>query len=173
MQPMENTDGPPNSMEVLSPTEPMPVAITEAKSPVKVTESDAIAAARVLGLKTVRIKRLASSAVIGQFMAQLGATRIGQGMLLVAEKEIGKGLRLCDRFMRDYPHEPEVLASIMKIRLGLVDAMLKAAHTHIKVNKDSGAVELEMKPQNQAFPANAAVSQAVQINFVAKPETQP
>lgn len=137
----------------------------------KVTEEEAVEACRVLNLKPIRIKRLAKSAVVGKFMSQLNAVHIGTGRLLMCDKEIEKGVKLCDKFMGDYAHEPEVIASLMKVRLGLLEAMMKSAHTLIKVNRDSGVVE-DVKPLLAAFPPNQPVQTNVQVNIVAK-ESQP
>ena len=149
--------------------EQLEVILPDPKSS-KVSYKDAEDACRVLGLKPIRIKKLSKSATIGKFITQLGAVTVGQGKLLVADQQIEKGLKLCDKFLNEYSGDAETIASLMKIRLGLIDAMLKTAHTLIKVNKDSGAVDLEMKPLNQAFPANTPVQNNVQVNVVATRE---
>lgn len=151
---MENKIPPPMRVEMPEPPQP---------SDGEITESEAIAACRSLGLKTLRVRRLSKHAVIGKFMAQLGATQIGTGKLLLADQQIEKGIKLCDRFLQDYPHEPDVIASLMKVRLGLIDAMIKSANTLIRLNKDSGLIDLETKPMQQAFPAHQPVQQNVQI----------
>lgn len=158
-----------NPLAVLTPE---PVGLPAApKSEGKVTEDEAVAACKALGLKPIRVRRLAKNAVIGKFMAQLGATQIGTGKLLLADQQIEKGLRLCDRFLSDYPHEPEVVSSLMKVRLGLTEALLKSAHTLIKVNKDSGVVS-EFAPPVNAFPPNVPVTVNTQVNLVANPPEQ-
>lgn len=156
-----------NKTDVLAPE-----AVQLPDAPSKVTEEEALVACKVLGLKPIRVRRLAKSAIIGRFMEQLGATRVGAGRLMMVDQQIEKGLKLCDRFMGDYPHEPEVIASLMRVRAALTEAMLKSAHTMIKVNKDSGAVDLEMKPLVQAFPANAPINVNTQVNLVAPTENK-
>lgn len=144
-----------------------PEHVTLPVAPVKITEEEARTAAKALGLKPVRVRRLSRHAVIGKYMEQLGAAQIGVGKLLVTDQQIEKGIKLCDRFLGDYAHVPEVVASLMRVRLGLTTAMMKAAHTLIKVNVDSGAVA-ESQPLVQSFPANAPVHVNTQVNIVAK-----
>lgn len=155
--------------ETLDVTKAEPVQLPAA--PIKITEDEAKEACRALGLKSIRIRRLAKSAIIGKFMEQLGATQIGAGKLLLADYQIEKGIKLCDRFLDDYPHEPAVIASLMKVRLGLTEAMLKSAHTSIKMNVDSGAVS-DMRPLVPSFPPNAPINVNTQVNLVAQPEKE-
>jgi hypothetical protein len=155
-----------NNLPAVIESVPLPVPADN-----KVTEDEAAAACKALGLKPIRVRKLSKSAIVGKFMSQLNAAHVGSGRLLIADKEIEKGIKLCDKFLEDYPHEPDVISSLMKVRLGLTEALLKSAHTMIKVNRDSGAVE-EMKPLVPAFAPNQPVQTNVQVNIVAKENPQ-
>lgn len=132
------------------------------KGPKMLSDSDLELYAEAAGKQVIKIKALAKRSVLGELVQRLGASRVGSSMLVDGEEMIQEGIKLCDNSISDYAHDPDVVASIMKVRLGFVDLWIKSAQSHIKSAKDSGLDKPQEKPQN--LPPPPLVPVQININ---------
>lgn len=158
-----NTDGNPTVINPLAVDVIEPAGEVEvAGGPKMLSDKDLALYAQATGKEVIKIKELAKRSILGELVQKLGAAKVGSSMLVDGEDMIGEGIKLCDQAIGDYAHEPDVVASLIKARLGFVDLWIKSAQAHIKSKKDSGADEPQGKPQN--LPPPPLVPVQININ---------
>jgi hypothetical protein len=158
-------DGTKESVDVLAVDVIEPAGAVDVKIKEGISQSEMEAYARRTGKPFIRIKDLQQRAILGELQERLGGSRIGSAMLLDSEDKIEAGIKLCDEFIALYRELPEIVAGLIKVRLGFVDSYVRVAHTHIKSKKDSGPDMSNQPPQNIPFPASVPVQVNVQTNI--------
>lgn len=158
-------DGNQTAINPLAVTELEPAGEVDVqRGPKVMPDSELKLYAAATGKNVIKLQDLSKRAVLGDLVQKLGAARVGSSMLIDSEEMIQEGIKLCDNAIADYAHEPDIVASIMKARLGFVDLWVKAAQAHIKSRKDAGLDEPTQKPQNLPPPPLVPV----QINIHGK-----
>lgn len=161
---MQTMDGYSNGVNplALDTIEPPGKVTIKDKSELSLDEIEAYA--RKTGRSTMSIHALAKRAILGELTERLGGSRVGSAMLIETEDDIRAGIKVCDDFIERFANVPEAVPSIMKVRLGYVDLLVKAAHTHIKSKKDAGPDMSMQPPQNIPFPPSVPVQVNIQTN---------
>lgn len=122
------------------------------KGPKVLPDKDLAEYAEATGQSVLKLKEHARSAVLGELAQRLGTDRLGNAMLLNSPDMILEGIRQIDKMIDDYAHEPKVIGSLVKARLGLIEQYGRIAHTLIKSKRDSGPEVPIEKPQNEPPP---------------------
>ena len=169
---MQTMDGQPNGVNplALDTIEPAGDVVVKDKTELSMREIEAYA--RKTGRSVVKIEALAKRAILGELTERLGGSRVGSAMLIESEDDIRQGIQVCDEFIERFANVPEAVPAIMKVRLGYVDLLVKAAHTHIKSKKDAGPDMSNQPPQNTPFPASVPVQVNIQTNVTQPSEVQ-
>lgn len=136
----------------------------------KITLAEAEAVAQDAGLAIIRVKKLSASAKIGKLIDQLGAKRIGRTTLVVAQESIESGIQQVDNAIAqmDGIEDPAPIVELIKIKMGFVDAMIKAGTAMIRSEEvaqpETGGNQLRVP-----FPPGSRVAVVAPDQSLAKP----
>lgn len=169
---MQTMDGQSEGVNPLAVDKIEPAGTVAIKDKTELSMSEIEAYARKTGRSVVKIEALAKRAIHGDLMERLGGSRVGSAMLIESEDDIRQGIQVCDEFIERFANVPDAVPAIMKVRLGYVDLMIKAAHTHIKSKKDAGPDMSQQPPQNIPFPPSVPVQVNIQTNVSQPSEVQ-
>ena len=134
-----STDGEMSCISIKPEGEPIEASekVEIIKGPKELPESIIQEYARATGQSVIRLKDLASRAMLGELVQRLGAARQGSAMFIESEDMIKEGIKLVDNMLQEYAHDPKAVSSLMKTRAAFVDQWLRAAEGHIASKKDS------------------------------------
>lgn len=136
------------------------------KGPKVMADSDLAIYAKFTGKSVIKLKGLSKRATMGELVQKMGAAKVGSSMLIDGEEMIQDGIRICDEAMQSYAHEPDIVAGIIKARLGFVDLWIKSAQAHIKSKRDAGPEDSDSKPHNIPPPPLVPVQINISGNSV-------
>lgn len=161
MEPTEN-----RTFDVAAPVKDESLMQVEVVSgPKPLSDKDLREYAKAAGIAMVKVKTIRKRNIAGDLIQRLGAARHGSWMLFESEEMILEALRQIDKSIDDYPHLPEVVTSLIKIKASLIERWQKAAVAHIKSKKDVAEIPSE-KPLVQPPPMGGPPQQNVQVNVM-------
>jgi hypothetical protein len=150
-------------------SDPMPVAIN--RNPRMIGNKELAEYAKETGVKLVKLKAIKKKALLGELIEKLGAAQYGTAVIFESPEMIQDAIKQCEKMMDDYPHEPDVMAQLMKAKVSLIDLHVKAGQALVKAKKDAAEAP-QVAPQQMAFPAGQPVQVNLQFNNVDKTAEQ-
>lgn len=167
-----STDGNLTVINPLAVTVSEPAGEVEVqKGPKPMADKDIQAYAEMTGQTVLKIREISQSSILGELMQRIGTEKIGNAMLIKNQEMILDGLRECTSMIGDYAHEPNVVAMLAKVKLGLIGEWNKAAHTFIRSKRDSTSEEPNNIPQNIPPPPLVPVQINIHGNQVSGEKT--
>lgn len=154
-------------LDVTAEATEAPLTVEISKGPKMLGNKELEEYSRLTGVKVVKLKEIKKKAILGELIEKLGAAQYGTAILFESPEMITDALKQCDEMIETYRGEPEVAAGLMKAKVALIDLQVKAGQALIKSKKDA-AVGPEVTQLRPSFPAGIAI----QVNTVAKPDTQ-
>jgi hypothetical protein len=127
----------------------------------ELTLKEAEAAAADAGLSVLRVRKLKGSSILGRFIEQLGAQRIGRTTLVLAQDAIEAGIVQCDALLaQSNPDDVPVdlLIEVLKIRQAFTDQLIKTGSAQMKSDDRALLGASPSKTLNIPFPPGSKLA---------------
>lgn len=123
-----------------------------------ITTAQARAAAELCGMTVVKVDRLAAESRLGQYIEQLGATRIGRSTIMLATEHAKDAVEKCDRFIAQQDGDLPLVIELHKLKASFLDVMLRGASAQIKAEKKEAVEGNRSAPLMVPFPPGTQVA---------------
>lgn len=130
----------------------------KAKREKLITASQAKAAAQECGMSVVKVERLAAESRLGQYIEQLGATRIGRSTIMLATEHAKEAVEKCDRFIAQQDGDMPLVIELHKLKASFLDVILRGAAAQIKAEKKEAVEGHASAPLTIPFPPGTQVA---------------
>lgn len=111
----------------------------------KVTEAEVEAAAKELGLKSIRVESIKANRVLGQYLGEIGVASVARGVYLGNIDQVQRVMTQISSTIDDLPHEPALQAKMFTALAQCAKVLNEAA----KGIMDAG----DPKPESPQRPA--------------------
>jgi hypothetical protein len=154
-------------LDVTGPKPGTPDQVRILTGPRDITQKELADYAKATGVKLVKLKAIKKRAILGELIDRLGTPQQGMAIIIDGPEKITSAVEQIDGLIDDYRHDPKAVAQLIKAKASLIAELMKVGQTLITSKKDS-TVAPDVTPQRQPFPAGSPVTLAVQVNNVAK-----
>jgi hypothetical protein len=122
----------------------------------KITASQADAAARRAGMRTLKAGKFKGVAEFGHWVEQCGAFRMGLGMIAFTAEQLQDGIEKCAALDKEIS-DPEVRANLLGISRDLTEQYAELAKALLKAGDKTPAASQPTIPQVPSPPPGLAV----------------
>lgn len=109
-------------------------------------------------MAVVKVERLAAESRLGQYIEQLGATRIGRSTIMLATEHAKDAVEKCDRFIAQQDGDLPLVIELNKLKLSFVDLMLRGAAAQMRAEKKESPEGHVSAPLVVPFPPGTQVA---------------